>query len=110
MAQGAYRPQSSAILKGTLGKGGKIAAYQNDYAQPESAESETTFIYDLPVVARRHYAHVSNQTTGAWRSVNSTQQGFYNESFMDELAHSVGADPVAFRRQHLKAGSRFHLL
>ena len=106
VAQGAYRPQSSAVLKGALGKDGKIAAYQNDYAQPESAESETTFIYDLPVVARRHYAHVSNQTTGAWRSVNSTQQGFYNESFMDELAHSVGADPVAFRRQHLKAGSR----
>jgi isoquinoline 1-oxidoreductase subunit beta len=58
------------------------------------------------VVARRHFAHVSNQTTGAWRSVNSTQQGFYNESFIDELAHSAGADPVDFRRKHLKAGSR----
>jgi isoquinoline 1-oxidoreductase subunit beta len=106
VAQGAYRPQSSALLKAAVGKDGKIAAYQNDYAQPESAESETTFIYDLPVVARRHYAHVSNQKTGAWRSVNSTQQGFYNESFIDELAHSAGADPVAFRAKHLKAGSR----
>jgi isoquinoline 1-oxidoreductase subunit beta len=106
VAQGAYRPQSSALLKAAVGKDGKIAAYQNDYAQPESAESETTFIYDLPVVARRHYAHVSNQKTGAWRSVNSTQQGFYNESFMDELAHSAGADPVAFRAKHLKPGSR----
>lgn len=109
VAQGAYRPQSSAVLKGTVDKNGRIAAYQNDYAQPESAESETTFIYDLPSVARRHYEHVSNQTTGAWRSVNSTQQGFYNESFMDELAHSAGIDPVEFRRNHLKAGSR-HLL
>jgi isoquinoline 1-oxidoreductase subunit beta len=106
VAQGAYRPQSSAALKGAVGKDGKIAAYQNDYAQPESAESETTFIYDLPAVSRRHYAHVSNQTTGAWRSVNSTQQGFYNESFIDELAHSAGADPVAFRAKHLKPGSR----
>ncbi len=106
VAQGAYRPQSSAMLKGAIGKDGKIAAYQNDYAQPESAESETTFIYDLPAVARRHYAHVSNQTTGAWRSVNSTQQGFYNESFIDELAHSAGADPIAFRAKHLKPGSR----
>ncbi len=106
VAQGAYRPQSSAALKGTVGKDGKIAAYQNDYAQPESAESETTFIYDLPVVARRHHAHVSNQTAGAWRSVNSTQQGFYNESFIDELAHSAGVDPVAFRAKHLKPGSR----
>ncbi len=106
VAQGAYRPQSSAILKGAVGKDGKIAAYQNDYAQPESAESETVFPYDLPAVSRRHYAHVSNQTTGAWRSVNSTQQGFYNESFIDELAHQAGADPVAFRAKHLKPGSR----
>jgi isoquinoline 1-oxidoreductase subunit beta len=106
VSQGAYRPQSSAQLKGAVGADGKISAWQNDYAQPESAESETTFIYDLPVVARRHFAHVSNQTTGAWRSVNSTQQGFYNESFIDELAHSAGADPVDFRRKHLKAGSR----
>ena len=109
IAQGAYRPQSAALLKGKVNKNGRIAAYLNDYAQTESAEAETTFIYDLPVVARRHYEHPSNQITGAWRSVNSTQQGFYNESFMDELAHSAGIDPVTFRRNHLKAGSR-HLL
>lgn len=104
--QGAYRPQSEAVLKGAIGPDGKIAAYLNDYAQTESAESETTFIYDLPVVARRHYEYASNQTTGAWRSVNSTQQGFYNESFMDELAHAAKVDPVEFRRRHLKPGSR----
>ncbi len=106
VAQGAYRPQSAAVLKAAIGKDGKIAAYLNDYAQTESAESETTFIYDLPVVARRHYEYASNQQTGAWRSVNSTQQGFYNESFMDELAHAAKADPVEFRRKHLKPGSR----
>ncbi len=109
IAQGAYRPQSAAFLQGTVNANKRIAAYSNDYAQTESAESETTFIYYLPVVARRHYEHPSNQITGAWRSVNSTQQGFYNESFMDELAHSAGVDPVEFRRNHLKAGSR-HLL
>jgi isoquinoline 1-oxidoreductase subunit beta len=109
IAQGAYRPQSAALLKANVNADKRIAAYQNDYAQTESAEAETTFIYNLPVVARRHYEHPSNQITGAWRSVNSTQQGFYNESFMDELAHSAGVDPVEFRRNHLKAGSR-HLL
>ena len=109
IAQGAYRPQSAAVLKANVNSNKRIAAYQNDYAQTESAESETTFIYNLPVVARRHYEHPSNQITGAWRSVNSTQQGFYNESFMDELAHSAGVDPVEFRRNHLKPGSR-HLL
>jgi isoquinoline 1-oxidoreductase beta subunit len=106
IAQGAYRPQSAARLRGTVGSNGKIAAYLNDYAQTESAEAETTFIYDLPVVARRNYDYPSNQITGAWRSVNSTQQGFYNESFMDELAHAAKVDPVEFRRRHLKPGSR----
>ncbi len=106
VAQGAYRPQSSAVLTASLTDQKRIAAYRNDYAQPESAESETVFPYSLPAVSRRHFAHVSNQTTGAWRSVNSTQQGFYNESFMDELAHAAGEDPVTFRRNHLKAGSR----
>jgi len=106
VAQGAYRPQSSALLAASLTKDKRIAAYRNDYAQPESAENETVFPYVLPAVSRRHFAHVSNQTTGAWRSVNSTQQGFYNESFMDELAYAAGEDPVVFRRNHLKAGSR----
>ncbi|WP_254912855.1 xanthine dehydrogenase family protein molybdopterin-binding subunit [Novosphingobium sp. B 225] len=106
VAQGAYRPQSAAILRAAIGTDGKIAAFSNDYGQPESAESETTFIYDLPVVARRYYEYASNQQAGAWRSVNSTQQGFYNESFMDELAHAAKADPVEFRRKHLKPGSR----
>jgi isoquinoline 1-oxidoreductase subunit beta len=106
VAQGAYRPQSAARLRGAIGKDGKIAAYVNDYAQTESAEVETTFIYDLPVVARRNYNYASNQLAGAWRSVNSTQQGFYNESFMDELAHAAKVDPVEFRRRHLKPGSR----
>jgi isoquinoline 1-oxidoreductase subunit beta len=104
--QGAYRPQSAARLRGAVGSNGKIAAYINDYAQTESAEAETTFIYDLPAVARRSYHVSSNQQTGAWRSVNSTQQGFYNESFMDELAHAAKVDPVEFRRRHLKPGSR----
>jgi isoquinoline 1-oxidoreductase beta subunit len=106
VAQGAYRPQSSAVLQAALTDKKRIAAYRNDYAQPESAEDETVFPYILPAVSRRHFAHVSNQQTGAWRSVNSTQQGFYNESFMDELAHAAGEDPVVFRRNHLTAGSR----
>jgi isoquinoline 1-oxidoreductase subunit beta len=106
VTQGAYRPQSSAQLQGAVGADGKISAWQNDYAQPESAEAETAFIYDLPVVARRHFTYETNQTAGAWRSVNSTQQGFYNESFMDELAHGAGVDPIEFRRRHLKADSR----
>lgn len=103
--QGAYRPQSSAHLKAALGTDGKITGYLNNYAQPETIEGEATFIYDFPV-SRRLHQYETNQTVGSWRSVNSTQHGFYNETFIDELALAAGADPVEFRRKHLKPGSR----
>jgi isoquinoline 1-oxidoreductase subunit beta len=104
--QGAYRPQSSAHLKGAVGADGKIAAWQTDYVQFADAESETVFPYEIPAIARRHYEHISNQVDAYWRSVNSTQHGFYNETFIDELAVAAGADPYDFRRKHLKPGSR----
>jgi len=104
--QGAYRPQSMGRLQGALGHDGRISGWQSDYAQLADAESETVFPYVVPATARRHYKYISNQVDAFWRSVNSTQHGFYNESFIDELAHLAGADPYQFRRAHLPAGGR----
>ncbi|MDM7956184.1 molybdopterin cofactor-binding domain-containing protein [Blastomonas sp.] len=103
---GTYRPQSSAQLKATLGQDGRISAWRTDYVQSGDAEGETSFIYAIPATSRRHFSYQSNQMDGPWRSVNSTQIGFCNESFIDELAHSAGEDPYQFRRKHLPAGSR----
>lgn len=104
--RGAYRCQSSARLAGALGAGGKIAAWRTDYVQAESGEGEVKFFYTVPATARRHYEFKTNQVDGFWRSVNATQLGFYNESFIDELAHAAGEDPYRFRRRHLADGSR----
>lgn len=103
---GTYRPQSSARLSATLDDKGRIAAWRNDYVQSDNAEGEVGFIYEVPATSRRHFAYQSNQNDGPWRSVNSTQHGFYNESFIDELAYAAGEDPFAFRRKHLSEGSR----
>jgi isoquinoline 1-oxidoreductase subunit beta len=103
---GSYRPQASAHLKAALAKDGRIAGWTTDYAQSEDATRETRFVYELPAFALRHYEFATNQHDGPWRSVNSNQNGFYTESFMDELALAAGEDAYQFRRKHLHPGSR----
>jgi isoquinoline 1-oxidoreductase beta subunit len=103
---GSYRPQASAHLQAAIDKDGRIAGWTTDYAQSEDATRETRFLYDVPAFALRHYEFSTNQQDGAWRSVNSNQNGFYCESFMDELALAAGEDPYQFRRKHLHPGSR----
>jgi isoquinoline 1-oxidoreductase beta subunit len=103
---GCYRPQGSAHLKAALNQDGRIVGWTTDYAQSEDAARETRFVYDVPAFALRHYEFSTNQHDGAWRSVNSNQNGFYCESFMDELALAANEDPYQFRRKHLPAGSR----
>lgn len=43
---------------------------------------------------------------GFWRSVSGSQNGFFSECFVDELAHAAGRDPLAFRRETLAGHPR----
>ena len=44
---------------------------------------------------------------GFWRSVGSSQNAYFTESFMDECAHAAGQDPYLFRKSKLKGHPRF---
>ena len=106
VAHGAYRPQVSARLQAALGKDGRLAAWASDYAQNGNARAEATVPYTIPAFEARHHSYISNQVDAYFRSVDASQHGFFNESFVDELAHLAGEDPYQFRRRHLPPGSR----
>jgi isoquinoline 1-oxidoreductase beta subunit len=52
-------------------------------------------------------AHV-DVPVGFWRSVGNSQNGFFAEGFIDELANAAGEDPYEFRRQLLANAPRHH--
>ncbi len=69
---------------------------------------------DLPYRFKHIEVGYSNVETpvrlGAWRSVGHSYNGFFVESFIDELAQASGLDPVAFRRQWLPQDSKNRLV
>jgi isoquinoline 1-oxidoreductase beta subunit len=114
MRRGYYRPASHHVLRAALDRDGKPVAWQQRAALASTGGGLAALALDPIVTAaqpqqdRPPYAipNTSVETarvgmavpTGAWRSVDSTQFGFVNESFIDELAAAAKADPYTFRR------------
>ena len=64
--------------------------------------AEGAFGYNVPNLLIDHAMRNPHIPAGFWRGVNSNQNAFYLECFMDEVAHAVGDDPLAFRLKYLK--------
>jgi len=123
-----YRPMGVARVQAHVQDDGKILAM--DYRlvtqsvvasfatrtpspRPSDAAADKTvasgiydLIYDVPnmrVAFSPQYPHVP---VGYWRSTSVSYGAFVIESFMDELAHSAGIDPVEFRLANLAPDSR----
>jgi isoquinoline 1-oxidoreductase beta subunit len=117
MTQGPFRPGAVYECKGALG-GDRIAAFQlrmssqnMDHQWPGADKSSfngsTTEGFPKPYFdSIRHYSFADIPTESPipvmwWRSVYSSTNGFAYESFIDELAHAAGKDPLDFRKAHL---------
>jgi isoquinoline 1-oxidoreductase subunit beta len=77
-----------------LENGKDPAAFQGLVASGDAAIG-----YTVPNLLVEHSMRNPHVPPGFWRGVNVNQNAIYLECFMDELAHSVGQDPVAFRRK-----------
>jgi isoquinoline 1-oxidoreductase beta subunit len=60
---------------------------------------EHAFGYTIPNLMIDHAMRNPHILPGFWRGVNINQNAIFIESFMDELAESVGQDPLEFRRK-----------
>ena len=126
-----YGPAMVMELRGAVGEDGRVAAWKNETWTPSHVTRGRTagglvagqltgdhqppakklFIggnrnaptnYDFPnqrVVM--HWLDHGHLRTSALRSLGAFANTFANESFVDELAHTAGADPVEFRLHHL---------
>ncbi|WP_342087676.1 xanthine dehydrogenase family protein molybdopterin-binding subunit [Dyadobacter sp. OTU695] len=123
MTAGPFRPGAIYTLKGGLTAAGRIHAFQAKTATqwigqewspvppsaPEAAGYNTGDFEGLLHPYRQGIPHYSFGGAGThspipvmwWRSVYASTNGFACESFLDEMAHLAGKDPLTFRREHL---------
>lgn len=68
-------------------------------AGPDKVLVEGFFNQPYGVPNYRMSGHIAKLDipVGFWRSVGNSHNGFFHETFMDELAHAAGRDPLEFR-------------
>jgi isoquinoline 1-oxidoreductase beta subunit len=111
-----YRPPALARIKGAVADG-KAISFDAQVAAPSITEQAmdrwigyapggpdkgiVDAIYNQPYAipnyrVRGHKADIA-PPLGFWRSVGASHNGFFHESFVDELAQAAGADPLDLR-------------
>jgi isoquinoline 1-oxidoreductase subunit beta len=89
-----HRIVGQSILKGTLFESRQV----KNGIDPTSVEGAANLPYDIPSIGVELHTTEVGVPVLWWRSVGSTHTAFSTETFLDELAHAAGRDPVDFRR------------
>jgi isoquinoline 1-oxidoreductase beta subunit len=108
----AYRPASYSRFAGGLDADGWPVAWTTriacapfgglrDGLSRTGVEGVSTIPYAIPNILVDYHAVDPGIPVSYWRSVGYSQNIFFAESFVDELAVAGGKDPVEFRRRLL---------
>jgi isoquinoline 1-oxidoreductase beta subunit len=117
-----YRPASLVKLKAGLDAGGRMTAWHTRIAcpsivarmaperlqgglDPQACGSFVDSPYAVPNARVDYAMRNPHVPVGFWRSVYHSQNPFFRECFIDEVAQAGGKDPLEFRRA-LLAGPR----
>jgi isoquinoline 1-oxidoreductase beta subunit len=73
---------------------------------PAAVSGAADMPYDVPNILVEWKEKDFGVPVGFWRSVGSSQNAFITESFIDELAHAAGKDPLEYRRALLGKNKR----
>lgn len=118
MQHGLYRPVTQCRMEGGLDAKGNLVAFRARlsgqsilaYVAPNRAGTgidrlpfqgllEDEFGYmAIPNLSIEYAERNTHVPVGFWRGVNTNQNAIFVESFIDELAHAAGRDPLEFRR------------
>ncbi|HKO57435.1 MAG TPA: molybdopterin cofactor-binding domain-containing protein, partial [Thermoanaerobaculia bacterium] len=106
-----YRPAQSHRLRAGLDARGHVTAWhqtiegasvssfiRGDWKEAYALEESGEIPQSIPNVLTEFRRLDTLLPLGVWRSVSASSCTFAVQSFVDELAHAAGADPVAFRR------------
>jgi isoquinoline 1-oxidoreductase beta subunit len=109
-----YRPQAAARFRATLGPDGMPIAVETKLAvgsinrsigrpvenglEGQAVDGIANSPYKIPNFYVGGVMKNTHLLVNFWRSVGGSQNCFFYESFIDELAHAAGKDPYQFRR------------
>jgi isoquinoline 1-oxidoreductase len=94
-----FRPAGLMELKASVHPDGTLAAWEHHNYNSGNSGLDTPYNVASPV--QQYHASRSPLRQASYRALAHTANNFARESFMDELAHAVAMDPLAFRQKNL---------